>query len=268
MAAATYVMVTGAAFLTTRLGLGEMSLRQWAVYIGVGLLVNLGLLVLFLTGLNLRFPEPSLTREQIVLSALWGMVLLHSLPEARPVVLMVYVPAFNFGMLRLTRRQYLGVAAWVMGMYGALLVLERLQGRPGFDVEYELFLFCLFGILLTWLAFFGGYVSNLRKRLRMKSEALQDANEILRAEVDERRKAQATADELIRELEEAVASVKTLRGLLPICAHCKRVRDDEGYWDQIERYISSHSEAQFSHSICPDCAERYFPEFARRRNDE
>jgi hypothetical protein len=55
--------------------------------------------------------------------------------------------------------------------------------------------------------------------------------------------------------------VKTLSGLLPICAACKKVRDDQGYWQQIENYISAHSEADFTHSICPECARRLYPDF-------
>lgn len=57
----------------------------------------------------------------------------------------------------------------------------------------------------------------------------------------------------IRELEEALSQVKQLQGLLPICSYCKKIRDDQNYWQQVEEYISKHSRAQFSHSICPDC---------------
>jgi PAS domain-containing protein len=66
---------------------------------------------------------------------------------------------------------------------------------------------------------------------------------------------------LIRKLEEAMANIKELKGLLPICASCKKIRDDHGYWKQIEVYIQEHSNADFSHSICPDCAARLYPEF-------
>jgi hypothetical protein len=62
------------------------------------------------------------------------------------------------------------------------------------------------------------------------------------------------------ELREALAQVKRLRGLFPICSGCKRIRDDEGYWKQIEVYVSEHSEAEFSHSICPECVERLYPD--------
>jgi hypothetical protein len=57
-----------------------------------------------------------------------------------------------------------------------------------------------------------------------------------------------------------LARVKTLSGLLPICSSCKKIRDDEGYWQQLETYIARHSQAEFTHSMCPDCATRFFPE--------
>lgn len=68
---------------------------------------------------------------------------------------------------------------------------------------------------------------------------------------------------LITELKEALDQVKTLNGLLPICANCKKIRDDKGYWNQIECYVSEHSMAEFSHSICPECAEDLYPGFVK-----
>jgi ligand-binding sensor domain-containing protein len=68
--------------------------------------------------------------------------------------------------------------------------------------------------------------------------------------------------ELKARVEEELARVKILRGLLPICACCKKVRDDHGYWSQIESYIADHSEADFSHGLCPDCVKEYYPEYA------
>ena len=63
------------------------------------------------------------------------------------------------------------------------------------------------------------------------------------------------------ELQEALDKVNLLSGLLPICSHCKKIRDDEGYWQQVEVYIRDHSEAEFSHGICPDCMRNYYPDF-------
>jgi sigma-B regulation protein RsbU (phosphoserine phosphatase) len=68
---------------------------------------------------------------------------------------------------------------------------------------------------------------------------------------------QNALSERVRELEEALSRVKQLQGLLPICSYCKKIRDDRNYWQQVEGYISEHSEAQFSHGICPECFEKY-----------
>lgn len=65
----------------------------------------------------------------------------------------------------------------------------------------------------------------------------------------------------IESLNKALEEVETLSGFLPICASCKKIRDDKGYWNQIEAYISDHSEAQFSHGICPDCTKTLYPDF-------
>ena len=67
--------------------------------------------------------------------------------------------------------------------------------------------------------------------------------------------------EIKNELRKKETEVKVLRGLLPICASCKQIRDDKGYWHKIEAYIRDHSEAEFSHGICPKCAEKLYPEF-------
>lgn len=67
-----------------------------------------------------------------------------------------------------------------------------------------------------------------------------------------------------RELSAALARVKLLSGFLPICASCKKIRDDQGYWSQIEVYIRDHSEAEFSHGICPECTKTLFPESSRK----
>ncbi|MBF0496540.1 MAG: response regulator [Deltaproteobacteria bacterium] len=78
----------------------------------------------------------------------------------------------------------------------------------------------------------------------------------------ELKKSKDLQNELIARLKDALTQVKQLTGLIPICSHCKRIRDDAGYWQQVEAYIARYSEAQFSHSICPECLDTYYPEFA------
>jgi len=79
-------------------------------------------------------------------------------------------------------------------------------------------------------------------------------------DISERKLAEHERDRLIRELQEALARVKNLSGLLPICASCKKIRDEHGLWYSLEIYIRNHSEADFSHGICPDCRKRLYPE--------
>lgn len=75
------------------------------------------------------------------------------------------------------------------------------------------------------------------------------------------KQADAEKAKIIEELQKALDRVKTLSGMLPICASCKKIRDDKGYWNKIEAYIEKHSEAEFSHGICPECAKELYPEY-------
>ena len=68
-------------------------------------------------------------------------------------------------------------------------------------------------------------------------------------------------DELIARLQDDLDNIKRLSGLLPICSSCKKIRDDKGYWNQIEKYIAEHSEAEFSHGICPECVKKLYPQY-------
>lgn len=77
----------------------------------------------------------------------------------------------------------------------------------------------------------------------------------------QRRRSDEQRERAVREREKALADVKVLRGMLPICASCKQIRDDDGYWSQIEVYIRDHSQAVFSHGICPTCARKLYPEY-------
>lgn len=74
---------------------------------------------------------------------------------------------------------------------------------------------------------------------------------------------QKTLQEKVEQLETVLAQVKTLQGLLPICAHCKKIRDDKGYWQQLESYLEEHSDVEFSHGLCPDCLKEHYPEYYR-----
>lgn len=74
------------------------------------------------------------------------------------------------------------------------------------------------------------------------------------------KKATKEREELIQELKKAATEIKILRGILPLCSFCKKIRDDKGYWQQVDTYIDKHTEADISHSICPDCMKQHYPE--------
>jgi len=87
-------------------------------------------------------------------------------------------------------------------------------------------------------------------------------------DVTEHKRVELERERLIAELQEALAQVKTLRGLLPICANCKRVRDDDGYWHMVEAYVRDHSQAEFTHTLCPECMAKLYPEYVDSEDSE
>jgi PAS domain S-box-containing protein len=84
-------------------------------------------------------------------------------------------------------------------------------------------------------------------------------------DISKRRALEEERDELFLELKEALDNVKTLKGMLPICMSCKKVRDDEGYWEKVDSYIVKHSDATITHGLCPDCAEKLYPDFYKEK---
>jgi len=110
---------------------------------------------------------------------------------------------------------------------------------------------------------FSNYVALLLKneilghtQLQKAYNQLCEAHGELKIEVAERKQAQAALEEERRRLQQALDEVRTLQGIVPICAYCKKIRDDKGYWNQVEQYVSKHTDARFSHGICPTCFEK------------
>lgn len=99
-----------------------------------------------------------------------------------------------------------------------------------------------------------GLLARYSHKTRANKLVLEEANTVL--------------GRLNTELNEKINEIKTLTGLLPICAQCKKIRNDQGYWEQLEGYISQHSAATFTHGICPNCADEFFPEVTRQGQDQ
>jgi PAS domain S-box-containing protein len=97
----------------------------------------------------------------------------------------------------------------------------------------------------------------LQERLYEAYERMEKSNSALRAEIMERTRLATEREHLVEELQNAISNVRVLKGLLPICMYCKNVRNDKGYWEKIEEYVSNNTDAYFSHGLCPGCTQKY-----------
>lgn len=108
-------------------------------------------------------------------------------------------------------------------------------------------------------------VDGRERWLRAHIEPLRGPGDVIRGaigaalDITERVRAEAERERLILELQRAAERVKTLSGLIPICSHCKSMRDDKGYWQQVDAFVRDHSDAELSHGICPDCMKKLIP---------
>jgi hypothetical protein len=126
-------------------------------------------------------------------------------------------------------------------------------------VVFVMILFVVYFLIKTLDKALKDAQSELSERKRIESEREELINQLSK-EIAEKKRIEERREKLISELQAALSEVKTLRGIIPICANCKKVRDDEGYWQQVEKYIQDRSEAAFSHSICHECAKKLYPD--------
>ncbi|MBP7459712.1 MAG: tetratricopeptide repeat protein [Candidatus Delongbacteria bacterium] len=134
-----------------------------------------------------------------------------------------------------------------------LMGTQQLQDA---ELERQHWTIILGGLVLVLTIGFSGiliYVNRVKTKMNV---VLQSGNQEIARQRDD-------LQQKTGELETALNNIKTLNGLLPICSNCKKIRDDEGYWKEVETYISAHSEASFSHSLCPDCARKIYPELRK-----
>ena len=100
--------------------------------------------------------------------------------------------------------------------------------------------------------------TGIEKPYNLIFRELTQSNDTLRLEIEKRQQSEAEKEVVINDLQQALKEIKTLQGILPICSHCNKIRDDKGSWSKLEKYIHDHSDAQFSHGICPDCMATHY----------
>jgi len=171
------------------------------------------------------------------------------------------------------------IAFYLFGNLGlALLIFLETKGLIGYAPLFaqhqtlaEIFLDwrVILGQSINYVLVLGGcsiLLWNLRFVLEKSERLRSEANRSLQLEIAERVRSEKEKEELIVKLQTSLDQVKTLQGLLPICMNCKKIRDDKGYWQQVEIYLHEHSpELQFSHGLCPECAEAMFPSEAAKK---
>ena len=113
-----------------------------------------------------------------------------------------------------------------------------------------------------------GVVTFLSMQRKRVEGLLLETNTQLESDVEERKKTEQEKENIISELQKTLAEVKILRGILPICSFRKKIRNDKGYWDQVEIYVGQHSDAEFSHSICPECVDKHYSKSSEEKAEK
>ena len=148
------------------------------------------------------------------------------------------------------------IAALILGERVSKPIVEladvaRTVGQGNLDVQAKVKSIDEIGSLATS---FNQMTKNLKETMTTRDKLLH--------EIERRKKEEEKKEQLIIKLQEALDEVKTLRGIIPICSYCKKIRDDKGFWQQVEVYVEQHSDADFSHSYCPECIRKHFPDLA------
>jgi len=102
--------------------------------------------------------------------------------------------------------------------------------------------------------------NNLEVLIQERTDELANANKLLKVEIEERIQLEEERKKLVEELQQVLNNIQTLKGLIPICSSCRRIRDDSGYWIELQSYIAKHAEVEFSQSLCPNCLKELYPE--------
>lgn len=212
----------------------------------VVLFVIQGLAISFLAG---QLRAARFKAEQEALAATRSRAELSDLIESIDEGFQAFGPDFRFTFMNRAANKILGGCA------------EQSAGKafwdqlPGMDPAVEQL---LRGVMLERTArSCETYYEPLGRWLAINVYPFRNGISVLFRDISERKNAQSERERLIHELQDALANIRTLRGLIPICAWCKRIRNDRGYWEQLELYLRNHSDAKFTHGMCPECAAKY-----------
>ena len=229
----------------------------WALTSGLILTI---FFVVFRSKLGEQADDPFLTIWQMLPASAVQLAFLAAAPEVGFVFLSVLFTVFSFGVLRLRLEK--AVITWAVTVVGVIVLLGPV-GVPlanPFRSPAERWITALCFVMTLGRAVATGLLgSRYRERLSERTTALRVLTAGLEAEVALRTSELARANaELKRLVAERTAEIATLQGVLPICSHCKKIRDDKGAWNQLEAYISNRADVSFSPGICAECLRRFY----------
>jgi len=154
---------------------------------------------------------------------------------------------------------------WAGGMLllGAALLMVAVPGLTVYPYpkDFRIRFLTIYAIVTAIAFWFEHFRETYRAGMETKCLELETESRRLELEIFERQRSEREKEQAITQLKDAIGQVRVLRGLLPICSSCKKIRDEHGIWNQLEAYIDKRSEAKFSHGICPDCAGKLYPGF-------
>ncbi|HPW68192.1 MAG: GGDEF domain-containing protein [Deltaproteobacteria bacterium] len=180
MALASYAMWMLLTFYCYYQGWFRMSLGETLTVFAAIIVMNLCLYLLFMTGLNKRFKDPSLTMLQMILATFWTMVVAYYTDEVRGFVLLLYLVVFIFGVFRLQLRQFFILAIYALTGYGYVIVLLFANHPEKINLQAEILYWVVLAAVLSWFAAIGSYINHIRKKLAKANIELSQANERIR----------------------------------------------------------------------------------------
>ena len=171
----------------------------------------------------------------------------------------------SMGLLHKNRHMFEGdVYNWILISMGSTIVAELAFTFYISNYGISNLIGHYFKIFSFYYIYKAIVMTGIREPYKIIFKELDTTINILNDEIAVRKKLELEKEETIVKLRTALQDIKTLEGLVPICSHCKKIRDDKGYWNHLETYLDKHSEATFSHGICPDCIKEHFPDYTEK----
>jgi PAS domain S-box-containing protein len=271
-----YWIHTGYSYMLTLLSVVlviESTIRSSYLYRWQGIFLAAAILsplignILLIADVTPREVDPMPFALLLTSVLLWWSVYRYYLLDLSPVARNIFVDIMPNGMLAIDgRERIIDINKAMLALLGA--ETEQVIGRPFTEVLQAVATivddFRMAKILaqkLRWATAVLTCASNRSPTTR----ATFRGSLIVLHDISQRKQMAEEREQLITSLQNALSEVKKLSGLLPICANCKKIRDDQGYWQDVAVYIRDHSEAEFSHGICPDCYVELYPELAQKR---